>query len=53
MATHNPVVSQDFEGDGDSSSATRGPITLEQCLELFTEPELLSKEEAWWVWLHV
>ena len=25
-------------------------VTLDQCIELFTQPETLSKEEAWSVW---
>ena len=51
MATYAVVPPQEIEGGMDDSSAHQGPITLEQCLELFTEPELLTKEEAWWVWL--
>ena len=39
---------QDCRRDPTSSATHSGPITLEQCLELFTEPETLSKEEAWW-----
>ena len=26
-----------------------GPATLQKCLHLFTEPETLSSDEAWYV----
>jgi len=29
-------------------SITENNITLQQCMELFTEPEVLSPEEAWY-----
>jgi len=31
----------------DYACVTDSEISLEQCLELFTEPEILSREEAW------
>ena len=29
------------------SAKETGPIKLEHCVELFTQPETLSKDEAW------
>ncbi|XP_066283408.1 ubiquitin carboxyl-terminal hydrolase 19-like [Branchiostoma lanceolatum] len=31
-----------------STPTSDGPITLQQCLQLFTEPETLAPEEAWY-----
>ena len=33
--------------DGNKQRATTDDVTLSQCIELFTQPETLSKEEAW------
>ncbi|KAL4225919.1 Ubiquitin carboxyl-terminal hydrolase 19 [Mactra antiquata] len=40
----------DFENDSSMMQATleESNATLEQCLELFTEPEVLSPDEAWY-----
>ncbi len=38
------MVSVEFEGHCPSSNQA---VTLDQCIELFTQPETLSKEEAW------
>ncbi|XP_060582154.1 ubiquitin carboxyl-terminal hydrolase 19-like isoform X2 [Ruditapes philippinarum] len=40
----------DFENDSSMMSASleESHVTLEQCLELFTEPEILNPEEAWY-----
>lgn len=39
----------EYEEDPDSLSETAraGHFTLEQCLNLFTKPEVLAPEEAW------
>lgn len=39
----------DFDEDPGSASETAraGHFTLEQCLNLFTKPEVLAPEEAW------
>ncbi|XP_041347481.1 ubiquitin carboxyl-terminal hydrolase 19-like [Gigantopelta aegis] len=47
------VQSKELEADNDESMQTLSSdevshITLEQCLELFTEPEVLSPDEAWY-----
>ncbi|TRY90639.1 hypothetical protein DNTS_003701 [Danionella cerebrum] len=46
------VRTKDLEFDEDSGSATEtsraGHFTLEQCLNLFTKPEVLAPEEAWY-----
>ncbi|XP_018431606.1 PREDICTED: ubiquitin carboxyl-terminal hydrolase 19 isoform X2 [Nanorana parkeri] len=46
------VESKDLECDEDPSSASEaarvGLFTLEQCLNLFTKPEVLAPEEAWY-----
>ncbi|XP_053378168.1 ubiquitin carboxyl-terminal hydrolase 19-like [Mercenaria mercenaria] len=46
------VQSKDMDFDNDSSMMTasleESNVTLEQCLELFTEPEVLNPEEAWY-----
>nr|XP_005162176.1 ubiquitin carboxyl-terminal hydrolase 19 isoform X2 [Danio rerio] len=46
------VRSKDLEFDEDPGSATEtsraGHFTLEQCLNLFTKPEVLAPEEAWY-----
>uniref|UniRef100_A0A8C1CZT5 ubiquitinyl hydrolase 1 n=1 Tax=Cyprinus carpio carpio TaxID=630221 RepID=A0A8C1CZT5_CYPCA len=46
------VRSKELEFDEDPGSATEtsraGHFTLEQCLNLFTKPEVLAPEEAWY-----
>ncbi|TSM04853.1 Laminin subunit beta-2 [Bagarius yarrelli] len=46
------VRSKELEFDEDPSSASEtaraGHFTLEQCLNLFTKPEVLAPEEAWY-----
>lgn len=46
------VQSKELEADNDVSMTTacieENNVTLDQCLELFTEPEKLSPEEAWY-----
>ncbi|XP_072276727.1 ubiquitin carboxyl-terminal hydrolase 19 isoform X2 [Pyxicephalus adspersus] len=46
------VESKELECDEDPSSASEaarvGLFTLEQCLNLFTKPEVLAPEEAWY-----
>ncbi|KAI7794053.1 putative ubiquitin carboxyl-terminal hydrolase 19, partial [Triplophysa rosa] len=46
------VRSKELEYDEDPSSASEtaraGHFTLEQCLNLFTKPEVLAPEEAWY-----
>ncbi|XP_051516081.1 ubiquitin carboxyl-terminal hydrolase 19-like isoform X4 [Myxocyprinus asiaticus] len=46
------VRTKELEFDEDSGSATEtaraGHFTLEQCLNLFTKPEVLAPEEAWY-----
>ncbi|XP_050952088.1 ubiquitin carboxyl-terminal hydrolase 19 isoform X2 [Labeo rohita] len=46
------VRSKELEFDDDPGSATEtsraGHFTLEQCLNLFTKPEVLAPEEAWY-----
>lgn len=34
-------------GHAHSLSPSSKEVTLDQCIELFTQPETLSKEEAW------
>lgn len=45
------VSSKELEYDEDPSSLSKtaraGHFTLEQCLNLFTKPEVLAPEEAW------
>lgn len=45
------VSSKELEYEDDPSSlsetARAGHFTLEQCLNLFTKPEVLAPEEAW------
>lgn len=51
------VRSKDLEFDEDPGSATEtsraGHFTLEQCLNLFTKPEVLAPEEAWYEHTHL
>lgn len=51
------VRSKELEYDEDPSSvsetARAGHFTLEQCLNLFTKPEVLAPEEAWYVQPHL
>lgn len=46
------VRSKELDFDEDPGSATEtsraGHFTLEQCLNLFTKPEVLAPEEAWY-----
>ena len=46
------VRSKELEFDEDPGSASEtaraGHFTLEQCLNLFTRPEVLAPEEAWY-----
>lgn len=53
LKEHVLVRSKELEFDEDPSSASEtaraGHFTLEQCLNLFTKPEVLAPEEAWYV----
>ncbi|KAL5013935.1 hypothetical protein ScPMuIL_008205 [Solemya velum] len=46
------VQSKEMDYDDDSSTQTQSyeenELSLDQCLELFTEPEVLSADEAWY-----
>ena len=46
------LIFQDYDEDGGTRTNRSGTddnqnISLEQCLDLFTEPEVLSPEHAW------
>ena len=49
MALCNVHPQEHREDPAASANAPRdsGPIKLEHCIELFTQPETLSKDEAW------
>ena len=42
---------QEYEEDEkvETRHAKSNSVSLTDCLQLFTEPETLSQEEAWWV----
>ncbi|XP_046371812.2 ubiquitin carboxyl-terminal hydrolase 19-like isoform X1 [Haliotis rufescens] len=53
LASYVLVQSKELDADDDESMQTAqsddySNITLDQCLEVFTEPEMLSRDEAWY-----
>ncbi|ELU00773.1 hypothetical protein CAPTEDRAFT_224225 [Capitella teleta] len=45
--TKTPMDTEDHESVSTLSAEEQGDITLDQCLSLFTEPEVLSPEYTW------